>query len=231
MKNFKSIMAVVLCGMILLSSCSTTKNSTKGGLIGGAGGALLGAGIGALAGGNAKSAAIGAAVGGAVGAGAGVIIGKKMDKQKAELERIEGAKVETVTDANNLQAIKVTFDSGILFATGKSELNASSKSALLKFASTLKETPETDVTIYGHTDNKGSLEVNQKLSKERAESVSKFLVANAIAASRLTTQGKAFDEPVADNATEAGRAQNRRVEVYITANKQMIEKAEDGTLK
>jgi outer membrane protein OmpA-like peptidoglycan-associated protein len=230
MKNFKSLMAVVLCGAMLLSSCSTTKNSTKGGLIGGAGGALLGAGIGALAGHNAKSAAIGAAVGGAVGAGAGVVIGKKMDKQKAELERIEGAKVETVTDANNLQAIKVTFDSGILFATGKSELNASSKSALLKFASTLKETPETDVTIYGHTDNKGSREINEKLSKQRADAVSNFLIANSILQSRLTTQGKAYDEPVADNATEAGRAQNRRVEVFITANKEMIEKAEEGTL-
>lgn len=230
MKSFKSIMALVLCSAILLSSCSTSKNSTKGGLIGGASGALLGAGIGALAG-KGKGAAIGAAVGGAVGAGAGVIIGRKMDKQKAELEKIEGAKVETVTDANNLQAIKVTFDSGILFATNKSDLNASSKEALLKFAATLKETPETDVTIYGHTDNKGSREVNEKLSRERAESVSKFLVSNAIAKERLTTQGKAFDEPVADNATEAGRAQNRRVEVYITANKQMIQKAEDGTLK
>ncbi|HLN73991.1 MAG: OmpA family protein [Methylococcaceae bacterium] len=230
MKSFKSIMALVLCSAILLSSCSTTKNSTKGGLIGGASGALLGAGIGALAG-KGKGAAIGAAVGGAVGAGAGVMIGRKMDKQKAELERIEGAKVETVTDANNLQAIKVTFDSGILFATGKSDLNASSKEALLKFASTLKETPETDVTIYGHTDNKGTREVNEKLSRERAESVSKFLVSNAVAKERLTTQGKAFDEPVADNSTEAGRAQNRRVEVYITANKQMIQKAEDGTLK
>ena len=230
MKSFKSIMALVLCSAILLSSCSTSKNSTKGGLIGGASGALLGAGIGALAG-KGKGAAIGAAVGGAVGAGAGVMIGRKMDKQKAELERIEGAKVETVTDANNLQAIKVTFDSGILFATNKSDLNASSKEALLKFANTLKETPETDVTIYGHTDNKGSREVNEKLSSQRAESVSKFLVSNAIAKERLTTQGKAFDEPVADNSTEAGRAQNRRVEVFITANKQMIQKAEDGTLK
>lgn len=230
MKNFNSLMAMVLCIAMLLSSCSTTKNSTKGGLIGGAGGALLGAGIGALAG-HGKGAAIGAAVGTAVGAGAGIMIGKKMDKQKAELERIEGAKVESVTDANNLQAIKVTFDSGILFATGKSELNASSKAALLKFASTLKETPETDVTIYGHTDNKGSREVNMKLSNDRAQAVSNFLVANAIQKERLTTQGKAFDEPVADNATEAGRTQNRRVEVYITANKQMIEKAQDGTLK
>ncbi|HAH23051.1 MAG TPA: hypothetical protein DCL77_04695, partial [Prolixibacteraceae bacterium] len=105
------------------------------------------------------------------------------------------AKVETVTDANNLQAIKVTFDSGILFATGKSELNSSSKSALTKFAATLKETPETDVTIYGHTDNKGSREVNEKLSNDRAESVSDFLVSNSIQRSRLTTQGKGFDEP------------------------------------
>jgi len=230
MRNFKSLMVLVICSSVILSSCSTTKNSTKGGFIGGAGGALLGAGIGSVIG-HGKGAAIGAAVGGAVGAGAGVMIGKKMDKQKAELEKIEGAKVETVTDANNLQAIKVTFDSGILFATGKSMLNTSSKSALLKFASTLKETPETDVTIYGHTDNKGSRELNAKLSNERAESVSSFLTSNSIQSNRLTTQGKAFDEPVADNTTEAGRTQNRRVEVFITANKQMIEKAEEGTLK
>ena len=230
MKNFKALTAVILCSAILLSSCSTSKNSTKGGVIGGAGGALLGAGIGALVG-HGKGAAIGAAIGGTVGAGTGILIGKKMDKQKAELEKIEGAKVETVTDANNLQAIKVTFDSGILFATGKSDLNASSKAALLKFAASLKETPETDVTIYGHTDNKGSREVNLKLSNDRAASVSSYLVSNGITKDRLTTEGKAFDEPVADNATEAGRTQNRRVEVYITANKQMIEQAQQGTLK
>lgn len=230
MKNFKSFVAVAVCSAMLLSSCSTTKNSTKGGIIGGAGGALLGAGIGSVLG-HGKGAAIGAAVGGAVGVGAGVLIGKKMDKQKAELERIEGAKVETVTDANNLQAIKVTFDSGILFETNKSTLNASSKTALLEFASTLKETPETDVTIYGHTDNTGSRAVNARLSNQRAESVSSFLTANSIQRSRLTTDGKAYDEPVADNSTEAGRAQNRRVEVFITANKDMIEKAQEGTLE
>src|SRR5665648_96636 len=132
MKNFKVLTALVLCSAIILSSCSTTKNSTKGGVIGGAGGALLGAGVGALIG-HGKGAAIGAAIGGTVGAGTGVLIGKKMDKQKAELEKIEGAKVETVTDANNLQAIKVTFDSGILFATGKSDLSSASKDALVKF--------------------------------------------------------------------------------------------------
>lgn len=230
MKNFRALMSLVLCSAILLSSCSTTKNSTKGGVLGGAGGALLGAGIGALVG-HGKGAAIGAAIGGAVGAGTGVIIGKKMDKQKAELEKIEGAKVETVTDANNLQAIKVTFDSGILFKTGKSDLNASSKSALLKFAASLKETPETDITIYGHTDNKGSHDMNLMLSNDRAVSVAKFLNANGVLNDRMKTEGKAFDEPVADNATEAGRAQNRRVEIYITANKQMIEQAQQSAPK
>lgn len=230
MKNFKALTALVLCSAILLGSCSTSKNSTKGGVIGGAGGALLGAGIGALVG-HGKGAAIGAAIGGTVGAGTGILIGKKMDKQKAELEKIEGAKVETVTDANNLQAIKVTFESGILFKTGKSDLNVSSKTALLKFANSLKETPETDITIYGHTDNKGSRDLNLQLSNDRAASVSSFLTANGIVKDRMTTEGKAFDEPVADNATEAGRAQNRRVEIYITANKQMIDQAQQGTLK
>jgi outer membrane protein OmpA-like peptidoglycan-associated protein len=235
MKRFNSLMAVLLSGAILLAGCSSSKwastsNATKGGVIGGTSGALLGAGIGALAG-KGKGAAIGAAVGGAVGAGAGVLIGKKMDKQQAELEKIEGAKVEAITDANNLQAIKVTFDSGILFATGKSDLSASSKASLVKFANSLKENPETDVTIYGHTDNTGSREVNVKLSNERAESVAKFLISNGVSGTRLTTQGKAYDEPVADNSTAEGRAQNRRVEIYITANEQMIKQAEDGTLK
>lgn len=230
MRTFNKLVSILLCSIILLSSCSTTKNSTKGGVIGGAGGALLGAGIGALAG-KGKGAAIGAAIGGTVGAGAGVIIGKKMDKQKAELEKIEGAQVESVTDANNLQAIKVTFESGILFATGKSDLNASSKAALNKFATTLKETPETDVTIYGHTDNTGTREVNVKLSNDRAAAVAAFLNNNGVATNRMKTEGKAFDEPVADNSTADGRAKNRRVEIYITANQQMINQAEQGTLK
>ena len=107
MRNFNVLAAMFLSGAILLSSCAGTSNTTKGGVIGGASGALIGAGIGALAG-KGKGAAIGAAVGGAVGAGAGVLIGRKMDKQKAELEKIQGAQVESVKDANNLDAIKVS---------------------------------------------------------------------------------------------------------------------------
>jgi len=230
MKKRNVYVSVVLAGTLLLSSCASMNNTTKGGIIGGASGAAVGAGVGAIAGGG-KGAAIGAGVGAAVGATAGVLIGKKMDKQKAELEKIEGAKVETVTDVNNLQAIKVTFDSGILFATGKSNLSDASKTALTNFATSLKSTPETDVTIYGHTDNTGTREANERVSLQRAQAVSAFLNQNGIATERMTVKGMAFDQPVADNATAEGRAQNRRVEVFITANETMINQAEAGTLK
>lgn len=226
----KTIVSVLLSSLIILAGCKSMSNTTKGGIIGGATGAAVGAGIGAIAG-KGKGAVIGAAVGGAVGSTAGVLIGRKMDKQKAELEKIEGAKVETVKDVNNLDAIKVTFDSGILFSTGKSNLSAESKTALTNFANSLKATPETDVAIYGHTDNTGSRSANERVSMERAQSVANFLMQNGISGNRLTTQGFAYDQPVADNATAEGRAQNRRVEIYISANETMIKQAEAGTLK
>lgn len=230
MKKKNLYFTLLLSMVLLISSCASMKTSTKGGLFGGGAGAAIGAGIGAIIGGG-KGAAIGAAAGTAVGATAGVLIGKKMDKQKAELEAIEGAKVEMVTDINNLQAIKVTFDSGILFKTGKADLSSESKTALSKFALSLKNTPETDVTIVGHTDNTGSRAVNDRLSFERALSVSKYITQLGIEDHRTTESGVAFDQPIADNSTVEGRRQNRRVEVFITANETMIEQAENGTLK
>lgn len=230
MKKLNSGLAVILSVALVLGSCSGMKNSTKGGLIGAGTGAAVGAGVGAILG-DKKGAAIGAAVGTAVGTSAGVLIGKKMDQQKAELEKIEGAKVESVTDVNNLQGIKVTFDSGILFAVGKADLNTESKTALTNFATSLKNTPETDVAIYGHTDNTGARDFNEKLSVQRAQSVIDFLVKNGIETKRIKGTGLAWDQPVADNATPEGRKQNRRVEVFITANEKMIEKAQEGTLK
>lgn len=221
----KSYLALFLASSLLLGSCASMNNTGKGALLGAGGGAALGAGIGALFG-KGKGAAIGAAVGGAVGAGTGALIGRKMDKQRAELERIEGAQVESITDVNNLQAIKVTFDSGILFATNQTTLNQSSKNALLKFATSLIQNPQTDITIYGHTDNTGTREVNERISLQRANSVANFLCGNGVERIRMTSEGKAYDMPVADNSTATGRAQNRRVEIYITANEQMIKDAQ-----
>ncbi len=226
----KKIISLAVISALILSSCGNMSNTWKGTLLGAGGGAALGAGIGALAG-KGKGAAIGAAIGTAVGAGAGALIGKKMDKQKTELEKIQGAQVDTVSDKNGLTAIKVTFADGILFQTGKSALNSTSQKALTDFAQSLLGNPDTDVNIYGHTDNTGSREINQKLSEDRAASVKGYLVAKGVNGERLTTKGYAFDSPVADNSTVEGRAKNRRVEIYISANADMIKKAESGQLK
>ena len=134
MKSLKSI-CVALCAALVLSGCNWN-NTAKGTAIGAGGGAALGAIVGALAG----NTAIGAVIGTAVGAGAGAIIGKKMDKAKKEAEAIQNAQVEEVKDANGLDAVKVTFDSGILFSSGKSTLTASSKASLSELANVLKRT-------------------------------------------------------------------------------------------
>ena len=211
-------------------SVQNATNTQKGAVIGSAGGAAVGAGIGALIGGG-KGALIGGVLGTAAGTTAGILIGKKMDKQKAELEKIEGAQVETVTDTNNLQAIKITFDSGILFGFNKSDLSANAKQSLSEFAQSLKNNPSTDVTIYGYTDNVGSLEANKKVSNQRALTVQQYLMESGVPTNRMTAQGLAWENPVASNDTEAGRAQNRRVEIYITANQEMVNQANAGTLR
>ena len=222
----KKILLIAACGLMIFSGCSSMSNLAKGAIIGTAGGATLGAAAGALIGGEK-----GAAIGTAVGAGAGAIIGDKMDKKAAELAELENAQVETVEDANGLKAIKVTFDSGILFATNSAKLSEAAKANLKTFADDMKDLQDTDITIYGHTDNTGSDAVNEKLSLQRANSVSTLLQNNGIAKSRITAEGKSYSMPVATNETAEGRAQNRRVEVYISANENMIKAAEEAAAK
>ena len=206
-------------------------NMGKGALIGGGGGSALGAGIGALIGGG-KGAAIGAAIGAGVGAGAGTLIGNRMDKQKKELEAqlAEKAKVEEVKDSNGLAAIKVTFDSGILFPTNGTTLSATAQQELSEFARNIINNPDTDIQIYGFTDNTGTMAVNERVATGRADAVLSYLANCDVAPTRLRAQGIPMADYVASNETAAGRAENRRVEIYITADKTMIEKAENGTL-
>ena len=225
----KKIASFFLCGLLIVG-CGMS-NLGKGTLIGSGAGAALGAGIGYILGGDGKSAAIGAGIGTAVGGGAGALIGNKMDKKAAELAALEDAQVETVTDVNGLKAIKVTFDSGILFDFNKSTLKPEAKSDLAKFASEMADMPETNFTIYGHTDNVGSAEVNKKVSTQRANNVATYLKKQGIAGDRIYAEGLSYDFPVASNDTEEGRAQNRRVEIYVSANEEMIKEAEAGTLK
>ena len=234
MKLFKSVCIGLLAAALLVgeSGCSSMTNTGKGALIGGGGGAALGAGIGALIGGG-KGAGIGSAIGAAVGAGAGTLIGNKMDKQKKQLQEQLGnqANVQETTDQNGLKAIKVTFDGGILFPTNKYTLNEQAKADLTKFAASLKDNPDTNVQIYGFTDNTGTFAINQKLSGERADAVLSYLANSGVAPTRLSAEGIPMADYIATNDTPEGRAQNRRVEIYISANKDMIQKAEAGTLK
>ena len=220
----KKIASYFLCG-ILIMGCGMS-NMGKGSLIGTGAGAAIGAGIGYLIGGDGKSAAIGAGIGTAVGAGTGAIIGHQMDKKAAELAALEDAQVETVTDVNGLKAIKVTFDSGILFDFNKSTLKPEAKASLDKFATEMSDMTHTNINVYGHTDNIGSEAANKKVSNQRATAVAKYLTQKGIEKDRIAAEGLSYDFPVGDNATEEGRAQNRRVEIYISADEEMVKEAE-----
>ena len=215
-----SIVALFLSAAILCSGCGAS-NTVKGTAIGTGAGAATGAGVGAVIGGS-KGAIWGAGIGAVVGGAAGAIIGNKMDKQKKELEAIENAKVEAINDG---EALKVTFESGILFATGKSELNPASRTSLTKFANSLKANPDTEISIIGHTDNTGTDELNNRLSIERAASVKSFVMSQGVADARMATSGMGRYQPCATNDTAEGRQQNRRVEVFINASSKMIQEA------
>ena len=214
------LFTLILCLGVVLVGCNNTQ---KGAAIGTGGGALVGAIIGKMAG----NTAVGAALGGAIGAGTGAIIGNRMDKAKKQAEQVQNAQVESVTDKNGFSAVKVTFDSGILFATNKADLSASAKNSLAQFANVLNSNRDCDVTIIGHTDNTGSDAINQPLSVNRANSVSNYLKSCGVQASQIkSVEGQGSTNPVADNSTEAGRKENRRVEVYMYASQEMIQAAQ-----
>ncbi|MBQ4064340.1 MAG: OmpA family protein [Bacteroidaceae bacterium] len=219
---------IVLCAAVVMSGCSSMNNTAKGSMIGAAGGAALGLLVGHLAG----NKAIGTAVGTAVGAGAGAIIGNRMDKAAAAAAEIENATVETITDANNLTAVKVTFNSGVLFETNKAELNKAVQEDLTQFAKVLKTYNDADVAIFGHTDITGTDAINNPLSVNRAKAVANYLMSEGVATSQIkSVEGYGSKQPVASNTTAEGRQQNRRVEIYLYASQAMIEAANNGTLK
>ena len=225
MKSFK-IIAILLGLCVCLSGCKTWNGMSKtgqGAIIGTGGGAALGSIIGALAG----NTAVGAVIGGAVGAGAGAVIGNRMDKVKKQAQaQLPNATVETVKDANNLDAVKVTFDSGILFATNKADLNQTSKNELNNLANIMKQNSDVSIDVRGYTDSTGSDAINQPLSVNRAQSVANYLTQNGVKYSQMkNVNGYGSSNPVASNETAAGRQQNRRVEVYLYASKEMIESA------
>jgi outer membrane protein OmpA-like peptidoglycan-associated protein len=193
---------------------SGMNKTTKGAVIGAASGGV----IGAIIGNKSKNTAIGAIIGAAAGGAVGAVIGSKMDKQAKKLEE-ELGKAATVERVG--EGIKLTFNSQLLFDFGKANLLEANKQTLQTFATTLNQNPDTDLLIVGHTDNVGSNAFNQSLSESRAAMVSNYLISNGVSATRLRTQGLGENQPIASNDTEGSRAQNRRVEIAISANEKM----------
>jgi outer membrane protein OmpA-like peptidoglycan-associated protein len=210
MKHLTALSMIVVLGLSF--SCATAAGD--GALIGGGGGGLLGAGIGAIAGGK-KGALIGAALGGVAGGVSGALIGRYMDKQKEKLDRdLKGGHVEKVGDK-----LVVKFDSGILFDTDKTDLKGPAQTDLTEFARVLKEYPDTNLDIQGHTDSTGSVEHNKLLSQERADAVKNYLISAQVQPARIAAEG--MGEEASGNNTAAGRSNNRRVEIHITANSEL----------
>jgi outer membrane protein OmpA-like peptidoglycan-associated protein len=162
-----------------------------------------------------RGAAAGAGAGGAIGA----VIGRRMDRQAAELDRsLEGAEVERVGEG-----IAVTFESGVLYPFDSDQVLPAGRANLQRLAASLREYPGTEVLIVGHTDSQGADDYNMRLSYRRAEAARQILINNGIRAQDVRVEGRGEVEPVADNSTERGRSQNRRVEIAIFASEQYRE--------
>lgn len=217
----KFIVISTLVIALAITGCNLTRTA-KGTVIGAGAGAAAGAVVGRALGDTAKGAIIGAVVGGAAGA----VIGRQMDRQAEELERnLANAHVERVGEG-----IAITFDSGLLFAFDSAEIQADARENLTNLARSLRDYPESDVLIVGHTDSVGNENYNMGLSNRRAQSAKNFLVSQGIPSDRVRTEGRGELEPIADNETDVGRRENRRVEVAIFASDEYIErvKAETG---
>ena len=225
--NTTNIAAFFITSTMMLTSCESVKNANnqqKGTVIGTAAGAVIGGVLGNNLG-KGKNAPAGAVLGGIVGGVAGNVIGRNMDKQAKEIkETLPGAEVERVGEG-----IKVTMKENMVnFGFDSSDLTSAAKANLDKLAQVLKNNMDTNINIYGHTDSKGTDAYNLSLSERRAAAVKNYLVSQGVSAGRMFTMGVGEKEPVASNDTDAGRAENRRVEFSITANQEMINDANSG---
>lgn len=190
----------------------TQRTTATGAAVGAVAGALLG---GVTAGGNkTKSAATGAAIGAALGAGGGYLWSRHMQEQKAAMEQAtQGTGIGVTQTADN--QLKLDIPSDLSFDSGRYDIKPALHAVLDRFATTLNQNPVTTVRIVGHTDNVGSDAVNNPLSVNRAAATRDYLVSRGVASNRIAIDGRGAREPIADNATAAGKAKNRRVEIFV----------------
>jgi outer membrane protein OmpA-like peptidoglycan-associated protein len=204
-----AVAATVACAALFVAGCESMSERQQGTAKGAGVGAAAGAVIGAATGNNAGR---GAVIGAGVGAIAGNLWSKRMeDKRRAMAAASAGTGIEVARTEDN--RLKVNVPSDISFDTGRADIKPEMRPILNELTKNLDDSVR--VTVIGHTDNTGSDAINDPLSLERAESVKGYLTARGVPRQRVTVQGRGEREPVASNNTEAGRAQNRRVEIYL----------------
>ncbi|MEX0660476.1 MAG: OmpA family protein [Balneolaceae bacterium] len=215
-KKLTILLTLLLSTALIISSCSNWSNAAKGAVIGSGGGAAVGAVIGKTLGNTAAGAIGGAVVGGAVG----TIIGNNMDRKAREMEEeMEGVTIQRIEEG-----IAVSFDSGLLFNYDSSTLRPEAQLNLGKLSEILSRDKDTILMIVGHTDSSGDENYNLNLSERRAQSAANFMINEGLVRERVQTKGRGELEPIADNQTQAGQQENRRVEVAIYASPEYVER-------
>lgn len=209
---FRTTAMALATSVALLTGCADMSERQKGTAQGAGIGAVAGAVISSVTGGNAGT---GAAIGGVLGAVGGNLWSKRMEDRRIAMEQAtRGTNVEVMRTADN--QLKLNIPNDISFATGSASIKPELRAVLDPFASSLRGDPSARVVIIGHTDNTGSDAVNNPLSLERAHSVRDYIVTRGVTSSRVDTAGRGEREPIASNASEAGRAKNRRVEILLS---------------
>jgi outer membrane protein OmpA-like peptidoglycan-associated protein len=213
--NTTSTLRTPLCALaaaaFLLAGCESMSERQKGTATGAGVGAVAGAVIGSATGGKAGT---GAAVGGVLGAVVGNVWSKRQEDRRVAMEQAtQGTGVEVSRTADD--QLKLNIPNDVSFDTGSAAIKPTMRSVLDPFANSLRDDPKARITIVGHTDSTGSDGVNNPLSLDRAQSVRDYLASRGVAPTRVDTAGRGEREPVADNGTEAGRAKNRRVEIFL----------------
>lgn len=200
--------SVITCTVaaLALGGCANMSETQKG--------TATGAGIGALAGviiGDSKG---GTAIGAGLGALGGYVWSKHMQDKKAAMEQATAGTGVAVTQTADNQ-LKLNIPSDISFDTGRANIKPNLRPILDQFASGLQNQPNTEVRIVGHTDSTGSDAINEPLSLDRADSARDYLASRGVDSRRIVVAGRGSREPVADNSSDAGRARNRRVEIFL----------------
>lgn len=209
----KQLSLSALAAVVALTGCANMTEAQRGTATGAGIGAGVGAVIGAAQGGGKRTT-----TGAVVGAGAGAILGniwsKQMEQQKRDMERAtQGTGVAVTQTADN--RLKLEIPSDISFATNRADIQPNFRPILDRFAQSLVEHPATTITIIGHTDSTGNDAINNPLSLSRADSARDYLTARGVNPQRVMIDGRGSREPVASNASEHTRAQNRRVEIFV----------------